>query len=249
MNTPLITIITVSSFEDSRLTSTFNSFISLSSSYEIVHVIPKNDQTGKKIGEIFDPFFSAKYMRINDTNRGVYYAMNLGIKAANGKYLIFVNAGDSLVDPMGLEVELLRANECDGFIFNGEFQWNIQQVSSRENLRSFINHFPNSYISHQTIVFNKSFLLLRGGFNERYKVAADFESIVQLSKSSKIEFSERKITNVEFPNWSSNKSTLGRFESYLICLLNLNIDQLIIAFKNIFLKELNFLILRLKKIS
>lgn len=250
MDQPTLSIITVSAFEESRLTETFMSLIFESKKIELIHVLPPDDYIGMSVADSILQELNINYVRIHDNHEGIYPAMNLGVKYASGKYVIFINAGDVMLNCDRL-IEVLEHppidSHIDALIFNAEFQWEISQNSIKSELISFVRQEPNAYISHQTIAFSRKFLLLGALFDTKYKVSADFKQIVQLSVANEIEFTNEKFVKVEFPKWSAENNLRGRIETYAICVTMLPWKSLRLATINICRREFNFAFSKAKR--
>jgi|694.fasta_scaffold27296_4 glycosyltransferase involved in cell wall biosynthesis len=127
----------------------------------------------------------------SESDSGIYQAMNKSLLMVPVKsYVIFLNARDVLVDNRAL-CEAAKALEANGFplwgcttheeISESGAGWICKLVS--------VPSIPNQlyafgYRSHQAVVMKASFLKDLGGFDERFKYAADWDLIAKaLSKS------------------------------------------------------------------
>ena len=100
---PTISIITVSAFDEERLSATLKSLAMLGEGAEHVVVIPKDDSNSVALWERFKVKATIEMRMVNDQNQGVYHAMNIGAKEAKGDYICFWNAGDQLISPNSLQ--------------------------------------------------------------------------------------------------------------------------------------------------
>ena len=118
----------------------------------------------------------------SEPDKGVYNAMNKGIRHAQGDYLIFMNSGDSFYD-----------NE----ILNGVFSLNPQEdvlygdwiQLFKDRNQEFKIYAPkefslyfiiNDNICHQAIFVKRS-LLQQKGYDERYRLYADWAKWIELT--------------------------------------------------------------------
>lgn len=117
----------------------------------------------------------------SESDRGVYHAMNKGIVKAKGTYLYFLNSGDVLYDKLSLEKVFQNVSSLYADVVYG----NAMRI---ENKREKIWEFPSRVdleflcwgnICHQSM-FIKSNLLKEKGYDESFKIYADWARWIQL---------------------------------------------------------------------
>ena len=122
-------------------------------------------------------FYAGSFVRHEqfvNVNSGIFHAMNFGLKECRGKYVVFLNSGDSVsseVDPGLILNQLLE-----------ESPWFVAK-SRRRTFPKLIKgewFFPKSYLRfylainsycHQSTFVRRSILCELGGFNEENSVA------------------------------------------------------------------------------
>jgi len=123
-----------------------------------------------------------------DDGHGIYRAMNLAIKsAAASDWLWFMNAGDEFAsrDSYSL-VNAIASTTNQQWLFGGHYLGSISgkilgKVPAPQRFLVNKQLFSKEYISHQATIFRVAFLQKLGGFNESYKIAADWDLFVRAS--------------------------------------------------------------------
>ena len=114
---------------------------------------------------------------VSEIDKGIYNAMNKGIKMANGEYLLFLNSGDYLVDADTLKNVFEDVNDVD--IIYGD-RINVYEDGSQKK----VNYFPDkitgsfmyhSMISHQASFIKSDLFVKYGWYREDLKYASDWE--------------------------------------------------------------------------
>ncbi|MEO5984833.1 MAG: glycosyltransferase family 2 protein [Ferruginibacter sp.] len=116
---------------------------------------------------------------ISEKDSGVYNAMNKGIKKASGKYLLFLNSGDYLVDENILSKV---SNELDG---TGIIYGNVFLIESPRSSwtgvypsRLSFQHFVDSSLPHPSSFIKRCVFDEVGYYDERLKIVADWKFFV-----------------------------------------------------------------------
>ncbi|HZY40197.1 MAG TPA: glycosyltransferase family 2 protein [Mucilaginibacter sp.] len=126
---------------------------------------------------------------ISEKDEGIYDAMNKGLKAVTGDYVIFMNSGDEFYD--NYTVEKVFASEPRADIYYGETEMiNEEGESLGQRRHAAPEHFDwtgfryGMSISHQAIYIRTA---LASAFDRRYKLSADIDWIIRAaSKGDKI---------------------------------------------------------------
>ena len=126
---------------------------------------------------------------IFDEGLGIYHSMNLGIFGVEKQeWIWFLNSGDEFAFNDTYEMALETLTSCGKrWIFGGHFLGSSSgdifgEVSSPFTFRPERQLFAKNYISHQSTIFEAKFLQELGGFDEDYKMAADWDLMVRASK-------------------------------------------------------------------
>lgn len=131
---------------------------------------------------------------ISEPDDGVYQAMNKGIRAANGDWLYFANADDYLFGAEAIAdvAAFITENpDCD-FVYGDHetrFPWGKRSTYSPappdQALEQLIS-LGNCFIQPASF-FNATLFEKIGFFNERYRIAADYEWFCQMLSTPDIQ--------------------------------------------------------------
>jgi glycosyltransferase involved in cell wall biosynthesis len=119
---------------------------------------------------------------VSEPDKGIYDAMNKGITLASGKYIYFLNCGDSFHAANVLENVASECNRTDADFIYG----NTCLIDSKNNTSSLKDHAGvdkfylfHKPINHQAIFAKKTLFEKVGVFDLGYKVKADHEWIMR----------------------------------------------------------------------
>lgn len=172
---PIISIITINYNNLEGLKRTFKSVINQTwKEFEFI-VIDGNSTDGSK-ELILENKNEIDYW-VSEPDKGIYNAMNKGIKAANGEYLLFLNSGDHFYTD-----NILKEN--NKFITNEDFVYFdlfvpgavIPRVRNPKKI-SFLFFFKDT-LSHQATFIKKSLFDKIGYYDESLKVLSDWKFFV-----------------------------------------------------------------------
>lgn len=129
---------------------------------------------------------------ISEKDKGIYDAMNKGLAAATGDYVIFMNSGDEFYAPDTVVNVFTSADDAD--IYYGETEMIDNDGQSLGQRR---HQAPAAFtwrdfkygmsVSHQAIYIKRA---LTEPYDSRYQLSADIDWIIRAAKKAK------KIVNV-----------------------------------------------------
>jgi glycosyltransferase involved in cell wall biosynthesis len=178
---PLISIITVCLNDGKYLEETIKSVINQTYS-NIEYIIIDGGSTDNTI-DIIKKYESKIEYWSSGGDKGIYDAMNKGISIAKGKWVNFMNAGDTFYQVNTIEKVFLKKydkvdfiyGDCE-IIYNSEFS-RIQKAGKIKNL------WKGMVFSHQSL-FTDSDVFKKYQFNADNRIGADFEFLFNCYKNN-----------------------------------------------------------------
>lgn len=127
---------------------------------------------------------------ISEPDRGIFHAMNKGLAAATGEFVVFLNAGDVYADDRSLQraCDRVRSEQIDwGYararVVDAAGQ-DVRPIVGTIPYSSLKHRFGRSTICHQAVVMRSDFLRFMGGFQEAYGTAGDYHLLLRAAQSS-----------------------------------------------------------------
>ena len=113
---------------------------------------------------------------VSEPDKGIYNAMNKGIKIARGEYLNFMNSGDSFYDSNVLENSLpyLTADIVHGRLFYYCGRERSVYLKNEPNMQ----HFLDNTLNHQSSFIARK-LFKDSLYDENYKIVSDWKFFME----------------------------------------------------------------------
>lgn len=188
MHTPLISIITINFNNAAGLEQTIQSVVAQSfSDYE--YIIIDGASTDKSV-EIIQQYANHITYWVSEPDKGIYNAMNKGINRSRGRYVAFMNSGDIYLNNniLGLVAGTLTNEQAD--VFYGQIIVNEQGIDRTVVYPEILtlDYQRNMVINHQACFFYTQTMRELGGYNEQYRLAADYAYYLQAVIANKTFF-------------------------------------------------------------
>ncbi|MEL1255515.1 glycosyltransferase family 2 protein [Flavobacterium sp. DGU38] len=203
---PKISIITINYNNTKGLEKTINSIIHQTQrNYEFIVIDGGSTDGGKELIETYSD--KINYW-VSEPDSGVYNAMNKGIKAATGDFIIFMNSGDTFYENTVLEkVNPLLIDDFD--IYYGD-NYKVKQNSKRKKTypeKLSFSFFYNSCINHQATFIRRQLFFDYFFYNEKFKIVADWEFFIYTIcvENRPTKYLKMTICNYDFTGISSKK--------------------------------------------
>ena len=193
MNTPTITIITVSYQSEKEIEKTILSVINQTYPH-IEYIIIDGGSTDTTVDIIKKYANHISYWN-SEPDKGIYDAMNKGIKKASGNWINFMNCGDTFYDNHVLENIFLNKDKNADIIYGdtnliytfGHYLLKGKEISPQ-------NYMP---FCHQAS-FSNTQLMKKYGFDINYKICADKKFFyTAYNNHARFEYVDIVITNYE----------------------------------------------------
>ncbi len=201
----MISIITINYNNKTGLENTVKSVVNQTFiNFEYIVIDGDSNDGSKAVIEKYKSYFC---FTTSEPDSGVYNAMNKGIKAAKGKYLLFLNSGDTLYDKDVLKnVSIFLKSNID--IYYGNLKFNTLEnpkVYFYPSELSF-NFFYEKSLGHPATFIKRSLFDKFGVYNEHLKIVADWEffTIVLCKYNATYQYINYIIANFEADGLSSN---------------------------------------------
>lgn len=250
----ILSIITVVKNDYERLFKTVSSLESYYGDLNYEHIIIDGISTDSTLDLICQLRPKVNIKILSESDYGIYDAMNKGIKLASGKYLLFLNAGDCMLE-----------NNDQLFCLLEAIPKNIDIIcfpSVLKNGNKTVPQIPYSFprhkmpTSHQAMLFSKKFTTINL-YNTEYKVAGDFDLYLRADVRNLFIYPTNKfLTEIELLGYASENPALAYGEYLKIinkrltgtlrffCLMRISILALIVIILKKFLSKKIILLLR-----
>lgn len=199
-----ISVITVNYNDKIGLNKTIESVISQTwQDFEFIVIDGGSTDGGTQVIEQFKERID---YWVSEPDKGVYSAMNKGIKAAQSEFLIFMNSGDTFYNEKVLEeIESQLTDEYD--IYYGDY-YRIKSNSIRKKTfpeKLSFSFFYSGTLSHQSSFIRRNLFHTIFLYNEEYKIASDWEFFIYAICHQNVPYKYLKtiVSNFDFTGISS----------------------------------------------
>jgi glycosyltransferase involved in cell wall biosynthesis len=178
LDNPKLSIITINFNNKKGLEKTIQSVISQTfDDYEYI-IIDGGSKDGSK--EVIERYADKIHYWVSEPDKGIYNAMNKGIKAAKGEYYLFLNSGDFLIEKETLN-KIFSINPQEDIIY-GDI---IKIKDAIETYKAYpdevnLETLSSGALPHQAMLFKSKLFLTYGLFNESNKIVSDWEYYTRL---------------------------------------------------------------------
>lgn len=110
--------------------------------------------------------------------KGIYTAMNAGVRAAKGEVIWILNGGDTLENFASLKrgLQALGNGQCDLFVSGARLERHGKFTYPRLPGKDFVRRLRGgNFICHQAVLYRQGVFDDVGVFDSNYRIAADYD--------------------------------------------------------------------------
>lgn len=224
-----ISLVTVSYNSEATIEETIKSV--LKQNYDNYEYIIKDGKSTDKTLEIimkYEKKFKGKLKVISTKDKGIYDAMNIGVKEATGDIIGLLNSDDILYSEDAFKIIASSfKKDIDGVYSN----LMIRDYDTMTTVvRSFIpktgNYKLGWFPPHPTLYLRREVYDKFGYFDTSFKIAADYDFMLRIMRGNvKLKYIDKELINMRANGISTNglKGYKKSFDESIIALKNNNI--------------------------
>ena len=157
----------------------------------------------------------SRFRYISEPDKGIYDAFNKGWKMAKGEWIHYLGSDDSLIAG-GIEALIKYSNAVDA-IYGNTVLLKKEKRSFQYSKKDISKILTGPVMCHQSIIVQRKWIEKLGGFDERYKLLADYDLMIRLYQSSaRFKYINEFISNFSIAGGSHNNRLLANKERYYI---------------------------------
>lgn len=216
-----VTIITVVYNDETRIASTLQS-INDQDFKDIEYIIIDGASTDSTLQIIHESNVKVDKL-ISEPDKGIYDAMNKGVQHATGKWIIFLNAGDTFYSENTLN-EIFAVKNIDKYdVIYGRHMWNYDIFKKESTKRPLKLMYKTMPFCHQASLTKREWLL-EYPFDLRYKLIADYDFFRKVYfKGAKFLYRPVIIANYLCTGGASGDNLLKVYKENFLITNNINI--------------------------
>ncbi|MCR5801704.1 MAG: glycosyltransferase [Lachnospiraceae bacterium] len=206
------TVITVCLNAEDSIQKTIESVLMQKySPYEYLIIDGESKDNTVSIAKEYEGDFADKgirYFVISEKDTGIYNAMNKGIRKATGDFISFLNAGDTYLEDSLIIIRDFYAESPFDMTYGG-LNYINPDGSMIVKMSKYDRHWVTSRHWNHPSMFLRSEIYQKYGFDEQYRIYADFHLYTKLRKIKdlRIRVIPKIITNFS-ANGISTKSSV-----------------------------------------
>ncbi|MBE5820672.1 MAG: glycosyltransferase [Clostridiales bacterium] len=185
-----ISIVTTAYNSGKTIEETIQSVLSQEyENYEHIIVDGASKDNTMEIVKKYEEKYKGKLRYISEPDKGIYDAMNKGIKMATGDIIGLLNSDDKYANNKILEIisETVEKNKCDGIHGNLLYMdYETMSKPQRKWITKSTNVKTGNILAHPTLYLTKEAYDKMGLYDLKYKVVSDYDFMVKLLLNKEI---------------------------------------------------------------
>ena len=115
---------------------------------------------------------------LNEDEKGIYQAINQGIRASSGEFIMLLNSDDWL-PPRSLEIinNQILEHQSNVHIFSSDVYEDNKRIASVYPIKDFNLPIQKMPFSHGAMIASKDFLLKKGLYSNQYSLSSDLDFV------------------------------------------------------------------------
>ncbi|WP_438495335.1 glycosyltransferase family 2 protein [Paenibacillus sp. IHBB 3054] len=185
-----VSLITVSYNSEKTIKDTISSV--LFQSYKNIEyiIIDGNSKDGTvNIVKEYEPQFNGRLKWISETDKGLYDAMNKGIKLASGDIIGIINSDDMYTDEYVIEKVVKKMNIDNAEILYANLQF-VDEYNTEKIVRKWIPGYGSFNLGwnppHPTTFVRKNIYEHIGLYKSEYKISSDYDFLFRSIQANKV---------------------------------------------------------------
>lgn len=189
MSEKKFSIITVTYNSEKTIRDTLESVLKQAyDNYEYIIVDGKSTDHTMDIVREYEKKFAGKLVYVSEPDGGIYDAMNKGIRMAKGEIIGIINS-DDWYEEDALQKVYDHCTDDPYAIYYG-YMRTIDSNNGKE-IRCTIHHpeyIREAMINHPATFVSRKVYETYGSFDCQYKMSADYDFIIRMTKEDKVKF-------------------------------------------------------------
>jgi hypothetical protein len=192
-----LTIVTCSKSDVCGLRVTLKSLNAfLSDLPQIILVL--SQYSDDEIKEVIQEFSTFELQIIHAQPNGIYEAQNLGLNSVQTKFTLILNGGDSLTSVEAVRNLINKIGDKSWGYGEARIIDSIRETSYLYNFRRYsplLHRLGIKYVPHPASIVNTHIAKSIGGFDQKYRIAADQKMLLTFASKSPPEITHEVVAN------------------------------------------------------
>ncbi len=205
------------------------------------HIIIDNCSKDETINKL-ENLRNKKINIFSKKDKGIYHAMNKGILLSKGKYLLFLNSDDFIIDKNFFKKihKITNKNNYD-IVYSNIIYERANVIFDRKYKTGDITNRKSLgwHIPHPGTIIKKKYIQICNNYNTSYRIAADFDFFIKSQKKKNTKYFYYDVFTIKMSHGGASSGLFNVIKANLECYKSLKINE--------YNKPLMFIIFKLFK--